>query len=87
MAGFYKIMKNSAYRKCWQLYELLEIGCQFFLGYQADNINLEKVIREKFYPQIRENSDLAKIIVEYPIELSYCLALINTDSRYFITPP
>ena len=63
--------------------------CSFlhFLSYQADTINLEQVIREKFYPQICENSDLAKIIVDYPIELSYCLALINTDNQYSITPP
>jgi len=45
-----------------------------FLGYQADNINLEKVVREKFHSQISADSDLAKIIVDHPIELAYCLA-------------
>jgi len=73
-------------------YQLLRDQKEFisffhFLGYQEDNINIEKVIREKFHYQICEDSDLAKIIVEYPIELSYCLALINTDNRYSITPP
>ncbi|MHB8077302.1 DEAD/DEAH box helicase family protein [Desulfosporosinus fructosivorans] len=62
-------------------YQLLRDQKEFLsffhlLGYQADKINIEKLIREKFYPQICENSDLAKIIVDYPIELSYCLALI-----------
>ena len=28
MAGFYRIMKNLGYRKCLQLYELIEIGYQ-----------------------------------------------------------
>ena len=73
-------------------YQLLRDQKEFvsffhFLGYQADNINLEKVIREKFHSQICADSDLAKIIVDYPIELSYCLALINADNRYSITPP
>lgn len=73
-------------------YQLLRDQKEFFsffhfLGYQADHINLEQVIREKFHSQICENSDLAKIIVDYPIELSYCLALINADNRYSITPP
>lgn len=63
--------------------------CSFFhfLGYQADTINIEQVIHEKFHSHICADSDLAKIIVDYPIELSYCLALINTDNRYSITPP
>jgi len=52
-----------------------------------DSNNLEKEIREKFHAQICEQANLAKIIAEQPIELAYCLALINTQSRYSITPP
>ncbi len=58
-----------------------------YIGYEQNHINIEKEIREKFYSLICENADLAKIIHEHPIELSYCLALINTKSRYSITPP
>ncbi|MDO0826026.1 RecQ family ATP-dependent DNA helicase [Desulfosporosinus nitroreducens] len=73
-------------------YQLLKDHKEFFsffhfLGYREDNINIEKVIREKFHSQICEDCDLAKIILDYPIELAYCLALINTDNRYSITPP
>lgn len=73
-------------------YQLLRDQKEFFgffhfLDYQANPMDIEKVIREKFYSQICANSDLARIIVDYPIELSYCLALINTDNRYSITPP
>ena len=58
-----------------------------FLGYEDNEINIEKSIREKFHSKICEQANLNKIILEYPIELSYCLALINTGSRYSITPP
>lgn len=63
--------------------------CSFFefLDYHEQKINIEKLIREKFCAQICEHANLQNIILEYPIELSYCLALINTKSRYSITPP
>jgi len=47
----------------------------------------EKLIREIFYAEICEQSDLTKIIAEAPLELAYCLALINCRNRYSITPP
>lgn len=58
-----------------------------FIGYKENDINIEKIIRAKFHSQICEGSDLPKIISEHPIELAYCLALINAKSRYSITPP
>ena len=44
-------------------------------------------IWQMFKDQICSNVDLDKLIAESPIELAYCLALINTNSRYSITPP
>jgi ATP-dependent DNA helicase RecQ len=63
--------------------------CSFFhfLGYKENSINIEELIHEKFHAQICENANLLKMITEYPIALAYCLALINTRSRYSITPP
>ena len=63
--------------------------CSFFdfLEYKANDINIELIIREKFSCEICENVNLAEIILKYPVELAYCLALINTKSRYSITPP
>ncbi len=58
-----------------------------FLDYEVNAIDIEQVIREKFHSQICEQANLPYIIMEYPVELSYCLALINTNSRYSITPP
>jgi len=63
--------------------------CSFFhfLKYNEDNIDIEKVIQEKFHSKICEQANLSAIILEHPIELAYCLALINTNSLYSITPP
>ncbi len=58
-----------------------------FLDYEVNAIDIEQVIREKFHSQICEQANLPYIIMKYPVELSYCLALINTNSRYSITPP
>lgn len=58
-----------------------------FLQYKETDINIEKEIRQKFHGQICENANLTAIISENPIELSYCLALINVNDRYSITPP
>jgi len=80
------------------LKDIREFGTFFsFTGYKADEANIDEVniakeniegiIREKFHSKICDNADLTKIISEHPVELSYCLALINTDDRYSITPP
>lgn len=58
-----------------------------FLTYKSNDTNLENLIREKFHAEICEHADLTKIISEHPIELAYCLALINCRNRYSITPP
>jgi ATP-dependent DNA helicase RecQ len=58
-----------------------------FIEYKSSETDIEKLIREKFHSLICEQADLTKIISEYPIELSYCLALINCNNRYSITPP
>lgn len=59
----------------------------YFIAYKSKESNLETIIREKFYSEICEKANLTKIISEHPIELAYCLALINCKSRYSITPP
>src|SRR6185437_2940637 len=58
-----------------------------FVAYKSDEPDVEKVIREKFQGRICENADITKLISEYPIELAYCLSLINCNNRYSITPP
>ncbi|MEO8769053.1 MAG: RecQ family ATP-dependent DNA helicase [Ferruginibacter sp.] len=58
-----------------------------FIAYKCHESDIEKVIKEKFQYLICENANLPKIISEHPIELAYCLALINCNNRYSITPP
>lgn len=58
-----------------------------FIAYKSSESDTEKVIRGKFQSLICENVNLTNIISDHPIELAYCLALINCNSRYSITPP
>ena len=62
--------------------------CSFFqfINYKENGANVEKLVREKFYALICEKADISRMVQEYPVELAYCLALINTKSRYSITP-
>lgn len=58
-----------------------------FVAFKSTEKDVEKIIREKFQLSICENADLKRLISEHPIELAYCLALINCNNRYSITPP
>lgn len=84
---------NHAEEKLKQIFYLLlnekkEFHSFFsFIAYKSSETDIEKIIREKFQSLICEHADLTKIISEHPIELSYCLALINCNNRYSITPP
>jgi len=54
---------------------------------QSDNI-----LKRIFYYLLKDKKEFCSFFhflgySEYPIELAYCLALINTKSRYSITPP
>jgi ATP-dependent DNA helicase RecQ len=74
------------------LYSLLNDKKEFkaffqFVNYKSNGLNLEELIRKEFHAEICEQSNLSKIISELPIELAYCLVLINCKNRYSITPP
>lgn len=65
-----------------------EFGAFFkFLNYDVQQNQLEELIGKRFYGKICEQADLPQIIQQNPVEMAYCLALINTDLRYSITPP
>lgn len=84
---------NQAEEKLKQIfYLLLKDKLEFksffrFLGYQSAETDIEQIIRAKFQTLICENAGVSKLIGAYPIELAYCLALINCNNRYSITPP
>ena len=68
------------------------LGLQFeYIGFfdYVDYIssdNAESLIREYFADSICANADLSSLISHYPVELTYCLALISADDRYSLIP-
>lgn len=62
-----------------------------FIAYTSASTDLEQLIRQKFQNEICEQVDLKKIILEHPIELAYCLSLVNSfiehKKIHSITPP
>ncbi len=62
-----------------------------FIAYTSESKDLEKLIRQKFENEICKQVDLSKIISENPIELAYCLSLVNSfiehKKIHSITPP
>jgi len=62
-----------------------------FVAFKDTGSDIEKLIRLRFKGEICEHVDLIKIIVDYPIELAYCLSLIHSFIRHkkvhSITPP
>lgn len=71
------------------LYHTPEFGNFFdFAAYQpSDSYNLKNKIHHRFDNEICESAPLADYITQYPVELAYCLALVNCRDRYSITPP
>ncbi len=58
-----------------------------FLAYAPAALPIIQLIKSTFRNEICEQSDLSKMVAEHPVELAYCLSLINARNRYSITPP
>ncbi len=62
-----------------------------FIAYSPASTDLEYLIHQKFNREICEHVDLKKMISEHPIELAYCLSLVNSfihhNKIHSITPP
>lgn len=70
------------------LSEREEFGGFFrFLNYCVIDVQTESEIRQFYEGKICSNAPLAEVIRQYPIELSYSLALIQTEEKCSITPP
>ena len=52
-----------------------------------DSKSVTELIHSRFRDKICGNSNIPKLVNEYPVELTYCLALINCADKYSITPP
>jgi ATP-dependent DNA helicase RecQ len=62
-----------------------------FIGYSSEDTDPETLIRRKFANEICEQADLTGIIERQPVELAYCLSLINSFIYHpelrSVTPP
>jgi ATP-dependent DNA helicase RecQ len=59
-----------------------------YLGKESSFKDAEPFLAQKIpVLEICKNAPLQELIKEYPIELAYCLALINVNDLYSITPP
>ncbi|MFZ4438221.1 MAG: RecQ family ATP-dependent DNA helicase [Syntrophales bacterium] len=88
VAAFQQLDETLKQILCLLLNDKKEFHSFFnFIAYESSDTNLGELIREKFHSAICEQADITKIISEHPIELAYCLALINCQNRYSITPP
>ena len=68
------------------LYDKIEFESFFkYLSYQWFG-DIEYEIQTFFESKICSNAPLERIIENHPIELAYCLSLINSNDRYSITP-
>jgi ATP-dependent DNA helicase RecQ len=62
-----------------------------FISYTSADAEPEKLIQQYFENEICEQVDITKIISEHPLELAYCVSLINSfiyfKKTHSITPP
>ena len=58
-----------------------------YLNYPTFKGDIKGLIQGRFSGKICQSIEFDKLILENAIELAYCLALINSNSRYSITPP
>lgn len=58
-----------------------------YIGYSTKENDLAGIIRKGFSNQICAHAPVEKLVDEYPVEMAYALSLINSESRYSITPP
>jgi ATP-dependent DNA helicase RecQ len=62
-----------------------------YVNYKVERTDVEALIRLKFRDEICEHVNLTKIINEHPVELAYCLSLVNSfithKKVHSITPP
>lgn len=58
-----------------------------FTGYSSCDDNIFTLIKGFYFNKICHHTDLKPLVHNVPVELAYCLALINCNNRYSITPP
>ena len=80
---------DDTLKRIW--YRLLRYQKEFkgFFEYMDYSVecDAEFLIRSYFDGKICENASIAECVKAHPIELAYCLAVINVNDRQSVTPP
>jgi ATP-dependent DNA helicase RecQ len=58
-----------------------------YAGYSDSGTDIENSIKNRFKSEICSHADIQNVISQNPVELAYCLALIQVGDKYSITPP
>lgn len=70
------------------LHDVDEFSAFFqYIGFSDDNQQIPSLIFKFFQGKICVHSPVEKLVMEYPVELAYALALISADDTKSITPP
>lgn len=62
-------------------------GFFIYMNYDVEISDLASEIKEYFSGEICNRAEIKQFINQEPVALAYCLALINTKSRYSVAPP
>lgn len=58
-----------------------------YLDYTPNDVNLLDLIRRHYDGKMCANAEILQLIQNYPVELAYVLALLDTDDPFSIFPP
>ncbi len=86
--AFYSLSSNKKQIYCCLLYQFKEFKGFFdYVNFTPYNSKVERLIAMEFRGMICENTNISALIKQYPVELSYALALISSKDYRSITPP
>ncbi|MBQ3587978.1 MAG: RecQ family ATP-dependent DNA helicase, partial [Oscillospiraceae bacterium] len=86
--AFFELPSQMKRILCCLLYNKKEFKGFFeYVNFKPYDSKVDILIKDYFKGKICENSNIAPLINNYPVELAYALALINAEDVHSITPP
>lgn len=87
VSAFHKLDESLKKIYCTLLDKVVQFRDFFrYMDYHEKELNLQNLIRERFHKKICANAELDILAASFPIELAYCLAVIDTGDRESIIP-
>ena len=84
---YFHLLKDHREFRSFFKYTGYTVDTPFHLSTEQQLEEIETLIHTRFLFKICENVRLTDMIRDNPVELAYCLALIDTGDRSSITPP